>query len=833
MNINRTARCAGALAVLLFISACQPDTRPETVLAAGGQARFHVVVSDNATEAVRAKAQTLATHLGLISDADFVVTNGTGEAGIAVGVVSDFPDLPRRLIRQFDLTDAFRKDEYLLRSHAKGLYLLGATELAVSHAVWDCLYRLGYRRYFPPKKWEIIPNRPTMALTLDAFVAPDFIGHDYSGIGWDTECTVPPFKEWKERNRMSSGFDMRSHHVYQAIIATFRNEFKDHPEYYGLENGERSSHKICISNTNVQHLAVSYATNYLARHPDAECVSMEPSDGARWCECEPCAALGSISDRALTLANVVARSLQQRNPGKYVGMLAYHLHAAPPTIPVEPNVLITIATQYATGGLTFDQIRQGWLDQGARLGVYDYLSLWQSHRNLPGNGKAANTELVASTIAGYHSDGFSFYNGESCDSWGPTGLGHYLGTRYLWDTGETEDAEALLIDFLTNCFGAAHVEMRMFYELIDGKNTPLLSDDLVGRMYRLLHAARRAASDPSVLARIDDLVLYTRYVELHRTYSSAPAKENRRQEAFETFVRHAYRIRSTGMVDAKAVYLYPGRTDRQVAIPSNCTWRVAEPDNPWKSSASFTANEIDTIIEEGIARNAVATYEAFENTAALVPADLPPAKRGTYGRRMGPHHFMLWAEDGALPDVTFSTGHSSTNRGGVRWELLSADETLLESGTVPPDCAKHTVSFRATMDGLHHLRFDDQGAGTSISWPPGSTAVGVADKHRYQYGIAMQGTYFYVPAGTTQIVAWVSSMSSALFADASGRSTRVRLDAWPGLVTVDVAPGQDGQPWSVAGNVNGQFILLNVPPYLALSPGELLLPKRRSRRSKK
>ena len=45
----------------------------------------------------------------------------------------------------------------------------------------------------------------------------------------------------------------------------------------------------------------------------------------------------------------------------------------------------------------------------------------------------------------------------------------------------------------------------------------------------------------------------------------------------------------------------------------------------------------------------------------------------------------------------------------------------------------------------------------------------------------------------------------------------------PGFWSVPVAPGQDGKLWQYTGK--GQLKLMTVPPYLARSATELLLPR--------
>src|SRR5690606_30485565 len=137
-----------------------------------------------------------------------------------------------------------------------------------------------------------------------------------------------------------SDFVLNTGHAYDNIIRRNKAVFDAHPEYYGLYKGERNSSKICIGNPEVRALVVQYALNFFADNPGADSVSVDPSDGGKWCECDLCAALGTVSDRALTLANEVSAALEASHPGKYVAMYAYNQHAPPPTITARPRVII-------------------------------------------------------------------------------------------------------------------------------------------------------------------------------------------------------------------------------------------------------------------------------------------------------------------------------------------------------------------------------------------------------------------------------------------------------------------------------------------------------------
>src|SRR5207244_1094178 len=110
----------------------------------------------------RAAAQTLAAYLGRIADAKFEVKEGEGAAGIFVGINAD------------DAKDPTNREDYVLQSHAQGLRLIGASDLAVEHAVWDLLGRLGYRQFFPNEHWEVVPHVRELSIAVDTREHPSY-----------------------------------------------------------------------------------------------------------------------------------------------------------------------------------------------------------------------------------------------------------------------------------------------------------------------------------------------------------------------------------------------------------------------------------------------------------------------------------------------------------------------------------------------------------------------------------------------------------------------------------------------------------------------------------
>lgn len=90
-----------------------------------------------------------------------------------MGTATDFPDLHSE--KQFNLGSPAQREAYLLKTHSAGLYIIGASDLGVQHAVWEFLYKLGYRQFFPTETWEVAPEKKTLKVSLDLYESPSFL----------------------------------------------------------------------------------------------------------------------------------------------------------------------------------------------------------------------------------------------------------------------------------------------------------------------------------------------------------------------------------------------------------------------------------------------------------------------------------------------------------------------------------------------------------------------------------------------------------------------------------------------------------------------------------
>lgn len=804
----------------------------EIRLAEAGNARQKVVVAPNSSPQVRAVAGQLATYLGRIAGAEFSVAKGDGTGGIAVGLSRDFPALATGVA--FEPADPFRREEYLLRTHARGVWLLGATEPAVEHAVWDFLHRLGYRLFFPTDTWEVVPNTPDLRLALDVVEKPAFITRQAPrGAPWSNSAL---WSRWLVRNRITAAFTLHTGHSYDGILRANRQAFAEHPEYLALVDGERRGSKFCISNPGLRKLVVNHAVRAMRADPQLDSVSLDPSDGGGWCECASCAAMGGISDRAVTLANDVAEAINRLGLGpKYVGIYAYNQHSPPPAVKVHPKVVVSVATSFIRGGYSVEQLIEGWAARNAVLGIREYHDVFPWSHDMPRRARGGDISYLARTIPYFYESGARFMNSENSDSWGANGLGYWLSPILLWDVADAKRVDHHVQDFLEKAFGPARAPMRDFYHLLSLDRSMRTPEDVVGRMYRSLAAARPLAGTPAVSARLDDLVLYTRYAELYNRYR--PASGAARQAAFERLWRHTYRIRDRMLVSTVAICHRDRFRDRSVNLPESCDWEVPEGKNPWKSSAPFTAAELARMVDEGIAANPIMTldFEPVDFSRELVraaPLKLPEASPGSFSLRgRGTRRYLIWLDKPGQLVLRVTGGLIAhyRDRGNVKISLFSPQEATLEpvahDESVPPDGNEHQVALKTPYGGLHTLEVSDGSDMTDLVLRAGLPVTIESAMPTPPPDLGRRWTlYFYVPRGT-RVVGGYTSDTIGILRDGSGAQV---FDfgglGRAGYFRVPVPHGQDGRLWKLE-NAGGQKLLMTVPPYLARSEKELLLPR--------
>jgi hypothetical protein len=154
------------------------------------------------------------------------------------------------------------------------------------------------------------------------------------------------------------------------------------------------------------------------------------------------------------------------------------------------------------------------------------------------------------------------------------------------------------------------------------------------------------------------------------------------------------------------------------------------------------------------------------------------------------------------------------------------------SDIVRPDGKSYDVKLKTTHPGLHQVDVTDGGDYTRIDWPAGMPVTLPSAFDMPHVSSHFRGgwtLYCYVPEGTQVVGGWAARIASwaprisGVLKDGAGNVVFDFGQSEDGWFCVPVPRGQDGKLWKFE-NSQGTRQLMTIPPYLARSGAELLLP---------
>ena len=789
------------------------DGRPAAVLVVGTR-------SDSARQA----AGELLGFIERISGTKLEITDAPGDRPFLwLGLLRDCPEEAQRV--------PLKPETLCIFTTPRGLYLTGADDAALAHAIYAFLEKLGCRWYMPGPVGENIPHSPTLAVQpMTEMQTPDFVHRSvWWAYGGRPAWMREQYAEWCRRNRMGGVAASMGHNLMRIVPPAKFGE--THPEYFPLRGGIRrvpgpkdaDNWQPCTTNPDVVRLAIEAARDYFDKNPAAWSFSLSPNDGYGWCECEACRALDppewreadgrGKAGRMLAFANQVAEGLAKTHPAKFVAWYAYAGTVEPPAGPkVHPNCIVSLA-HYGWCGCNvhpmqdlacpqnakFIPIVEGWSKLAHTLFAREYFALIAGPAD--GLARVAAGYSLARDIPFYRAHGFAGINSESVADYGIAALNFWLAARLMWNA--SANVEALLEDYYGGMYRAAAKPMRAYFEACrdvarsHAHHGRLFAEEDMARLQRLLDEAERACRTDRERQRVGVARDYFAFVAKVRAFSLSPTPEARRELSDLLAALEAQRSLAVDFVAYRHSLL-------------------AERKPPTLSAAGLLATPLQPLL------------------AAPLPEGATKA-RATF---RGLHTWLVLLRKGEELQGSIATRRLGRYFDETLYGLFGPDGTRLAEGRAP--VAGEPAAFRvaAAADGLHALVVD---SGQNACRVAVSSGHCVHEGRSIAFLGATERLYFATKPGAREVTVgletpWSGETAVLILYDPEGREVFRGDTTERGSIAARAPVGGEGiQVWSFQlqkapkGVCEDAQVTLGdgTQPYLATHPARLLVARGR------
>ncbi|NQU11566.1 DUF4838 domain-containing protein [bacterium] len=815
-----------------FGLACGTHRPPAVEVAREGQPAMKIHVSPGGNAALQASAAELVSYLKQITGTEFEVVDVpfAGE-GILLALAQTAESLDGADRQRLAVLGT---ESYRLQAGDQGVSIVGNSELAVQHGIFDLLERLGCRWLQPGERWTIVPHRPDLSLpALREFREPVFrdrrIWYAYGcGIDSSRDVLQRDYDRWHRASRLGGLARFQCGHSYPHTVGAHLEVFEQHPEYFAMdEDGKRlpvkTHQSLCYSNPDLARLFIEHRLASFraarAENPYEFMISMDPNDGSQPCYCPACQALGNGSDQAIHLANQVAQALRQEFPDAAVGLYLYASHRLPPEkVRPEPNVYGQLAMGFNKTGFTFEELALGWRKAGLKeLGIREYFGVMAWDWGLPGRGRGSSLDYMRTMIPRFVEWGATSFNAEINANWGTFGPAVYAAARLMWEP--EADVEAIAADYFQHAFGSGARLMQDLH-VMWGEDSRLTQSNLHRWLTQLERALTATAKDDAgVRQRMEDVVAYLHYVVLFRRWEEAASKGDREQAyaALKPLLTFTWRIRERQVMHAYALQRRLVNSGAAVLRPLKDGWRFNAPDAVWKDSTPVTTAELLQLFQQDLADHPV-DERLVHFSQDLRPLDpdsrgSPPA--GTL-RGNSVWHVLVPAGVSRI-DLTVEAGWLTALTVLDQKNQTIAERTWAREGDFEKD-----VGFPVPRPGRYTITLT--GREYRPVFADGLAIVAEASEQHPFPAEYFGPCYFFVPAGVDTILA-MPGMRLTIQAP----SWEKRRDLIPqdkgARDCLEIPVGDDGgKVWRVDGQTRGAFYFYNIPPYVATDPSRLLVP---------
>ena len=434
-----------------------------------------IAISPTPTAAENRAAKDLATTLSDITGVDIRVRNDLDrlpENSIAVG---SGPWLPS------DLSSVtFGEEEFLQRTIGNRLYVLGGRPRGVLYGVYRLLQERCGVRWWTPWATLIPKNRRLVIPKINQREKPAFESRDpFWFHAFDAQWAAHNFSNGQStRLDESYGGKLR----YRGFVHTFYelvtpSLFGEHPEWFSLINGKRTTQyaQLCTTNPELRDYVVARVRDWLKENPNVNIVSVSQNDWYNPCQCERCQALakaeGSESAPVLALANYVAERIEKDYPKVAIDTLAYqYTRKAPKTLKPRPNVIVrlcSIECNFAKAltdpsNASFATDNRDWSRLTDRLYIWDYTTNFPHYVQPFPNYFVLGDNLrffQANGVKGVFEQGaYQSFGSEMAE------LRAWVLAQLLWNP--QQDEMKLVDEFLKGYYGSASKPIRQYLDMM-------------------------------------------------------------------------------------------------------------------------------------------------------------------------------------------------------------------------------------------------------------------------------------------------------------------------------------------------------------------------------